>query len=387
MSLTATPSAETTSLNAILGELTVDRVESATFQIAGRMRRMIQDGHLQPGLKLPSTLTLAEQYDVDANAVQRALKLLVKEGLLIRTRRVGTFVAEPPKSLKRLAYYYRANPDASLTGFARAVLTEVTRIGHARGFAVDVFIDTRKPDVSAIEPHAELQRQARARLIQGVVMSSVSSEEVKWVPSLPVPYALITKPQLQHSVNWVRSQFVDIAIRQLAARGCRKIGMICPLVMHEDAEGDDYQLDFYHAVHATLGDLGLPENPAWLAGISRARDSGHLNEDVKLAAFGFESFNRIWSQSEKPDGLFIYPDSLAAGALIAAARQGCRVGEDLHLVVHRNAEMPVFCPDPVDWLVVRAADAATALVDHIRDQLAGRATVNRTLQAYIEPHA
>ncbi|WP_198529870.1 GntR family transcriptional regulator [Geminisphaera colitermitum] len=371
---------------AICDQVVVERVESPTFQISARVRQMIRDARLQPGMKLPTNRALAGELGVDPSAVQRALAQLVKEGLLIRTRRVGTFVAEPPKSIKRLAYYHRATPDAALPGFARAIVTEITRIGHARGFAVDVFIDTRKPAVSAIEPYAELQRHARARLVQGVIMSSVSPETVTWVPGLPVPYALISKPGLAHSINWRREQFVDTALRQLAARGCRKIGVISSLVMREDPEGDDYQLGFYRTARTTLADLGLRHNPDWLAGVPRAKDNGRIGDDIEHAALGFELFNRVWSQPEKPDGLFLYPDFLASGALIAAARHGCRIGQDLHLVVHRNAEVPLFWPDPVDWLVVRASDAATALVSHIRDQLAGRTTANHTLHAHIEAH-
>ncbi|AHF90428.1 GntR family transcriptional regulator [Opitutaceae bacterium TAV5] len=385
--VTSAIAADAAARKAIRGQVVVERVESPTFQISARVRQMIRDAQLLPGMKLPTNRALAIELGVDPSAVQRALAQLVKEGLLIRTRRVGTFVAEPPKSLKRLAYYYRANPDPALPGFARTFLAEVTLVGHARGFAVDVFLDTRKPDVSSVAPLPELQRQARARQIQGVVTSTVSAEETKWFLGLPVPYAMIGKSKLPHTFNWDRGQFVELAVKQLAARGCRKIGVICSRVMHEDPEGDDYQLGMYRAAHRTLADLGLAENPNWLAGIPRAKDTGSINGDLEHAALGFELFNRIWNQPEKPDGLFIYPDSLATGALIAAGRHGCRVGEDLHLVVHRNAEMPFFCPDPVDWLVVRASDAAAALVGHIRDQLAGRTTLNRTLRAHIEPHA
>ncbi|MFA6960929.1 MAG: GntR family transcriptional regulator [Opitutaceae bacterium] len=368
---------------AVFNQVLVEKVESPTFQIAARMRQMIKTSQLAPGSKLPATVKLAEQLSVDANVVQRALVQLVKEGLLVRTPRVGTFVAEPPKGLQRIAYYHRPSSPRQFSSFERTILTEINRIGHAKGFVVEVISDMRKPEVSAVEPHPELSRHARSRWIQGVVSASLSPEEVKWFNSLPIPHATISTLNQPHTFNWVREDLVGLAVRQLAARGCKKIGMIAPLLMHEDPKADSYQLGFYNGIRSALAKLGLAFNPDWLVGIPSLSKQV---EEMGLTAFGFQAFNQLWDQAEKPDGLFIYPDTLANGALMALGMRSVSVPDQLKLVLHTNAEFPLFCPFPADRLVVKAADAADALIAHIRSQLGNRTAPPRVLQAHIEPH-
>lgn len=365
------------------GKMVVERVKSPVFQIAEKLRVMIRGGELQPGMRLPSTRDLAGQLSVDPMAVHRALAKLTKEGLLVRTLRVGTFVAEPPKGLKRIAYYHRPVSPRQLGHFERAVLSEINRIGYAKGFVVEVINDLRASEVSAVEPHPELVRYARSRWIQGVVSASLSPERVKWFTALSVPHATISTLNQPHTVNWSREGIVERAVRQLVARGCKKIGMIAPLLMHEDPGADSYGLGFYHGIRDTLAKLGLPLNPDWLVGIPSLSQTVEENE---LTAFGFEAFNRLWDRADKPDGLFIYPDTLATGALMALGMRSIAVPEQLKLVLHTNAEFPLFCPFPADRLVTKAADAAEALVAHIRAQLDNRTAPPRVLQLHLEPH-
>jgi len=89
-------------------------------------------------------------------------------------------------------------------------------------------------------------------------------------------------------------------------------------------------------------------------------------------ALGHRLFHQLWQQADRPDGLFVYPDSLARGVFYAALELGVRVPEDLRLVVHRNEEIEMFCPFPVTWITVRAKDFAVGLMRQIRLQVAGR---------------
>lgn len=367
----------------VLQGVVLARVESTQFQIAQRIRQMILAEELTPGMKLPGTHALAEQLGVDPSAVHRGLTKLVKEGLLIRSRNLGTFVAEPPKGLERIAFYHRPTVPRQPSHFERAVLGEVNRIGHAQGFVVEVINDMRNPDESAVEPHPELSRNARSRWIQGVVSASLSPERVKWFNSLPVPHATISTLRQPHTFNWIREDIVRRAARQLASRGCRKIAVIVPMLMHEDPEADSYQLGFYNGIRDALSELGLPFNPNWQVGIPSL---SHQVDETGLTAFGFEAFNRLWDQSEKPDGLYIHPDTVATGALMALGMHGIKVPEQLKLVLHTNAEFPLFCPFPADRLVAKASDAAEALVNHILSQLGNRAEQSRVLPLHLEPH-
>jgi GntR family transcriptional regulator len=66
-------------------------------QIKEAVKALITKGELKPGDMLPSELGLSEQLGISRLVVHRAYRELVTEGLLIRKRAKGTFVAPPIK--------------------------------------------------------------------------------------------------------------------------------------------------------------------------------------------------------------------------------------------------------------------------------------------------
>jgi len=62
-------------------------------QIKEALRALITSGELKPGHMLPSEFGLSEQLGISRLVVHRAYRELVTEGLLIRKRAKGTFVA------------------------------------------------------------------------------------------------------------------------------------------------------------------------------------------------------------------------------------------------------------------------------------------------------
>jgi DNA-binding GntR family transcriptional regulator len=62
-------------------------------QVKEAVKALIADGELEPGDMLPSEYSLSEQLSISRLVVHRAYRELVAEGLLIRKRAIGTFVA------------------------------------------------------------------------------------------------------------------------------------------------------------------------------------------------------------------------------------------------------------------------------------------------------
>lgn len=80
-------------------------------QLERRLRDEIGSGRLLPGDRLPAEPELAAQYQMARMTARHAIEALVQDGLLVRHRGRGTFVAEP-----RMAY-----PPASLVSFSRTM--------------------------------------------------------------------------------------------------------------------------------------------------------------------------------------------------------------------------------------------------------------------------
>lgn len=71
--------------------------------IADELRRRIQEGHYQPGTRIPGHTRLAREFGVSPITSNRALQELFREGLLVRRERVGSFVSAQALQLRRIA--------------------------------------------------------------------------------------------------------------------------------------------------------------------------------------------------------------------------------------------------------------------------------------------
>lgn len=97
MSTTSKPDAA-----AILGKFTAAPAVAGLPKYA-QLREMlfaaIREGHWRPGDRLPTEAELTRQTPFSLGTVQRALRALVDEGLVVRSQGSGTFVAEGPSPI------------------------------------------------------------------------------------------------------------------------------------------------------------------------------------------------------------------------------------------------------------------------------------------------
>jgi GntR family histidine utilization transcriptional repressor len=64
-------------------------------RIRGEIEELIRSGAWTPGRKVPSEIELMSQFDCSRMTVNKAMSALAKEGLIVRRRRAGSFVARP----------------------------------------------------------------------------------------------------------------------------------------------------------------------------------------------------------------------------------------------------------------------------------------------------
>ncbi|MCL6547452.1 MAG: GntR family transcriptional regulator [Alicyclobacillus sp.] len=65
------------------------------YQIREDLLRRIEEGEYPVGSQIPSEVALAERYGVSRPTIRQAIAELVQEGILVRGRGKGTFVAQP----------------------------------------------------------------------------------------------------------------------------------------------------------------------------------------------------------------------------------------------------------------------------------------------------
>ncbi len=122
----------------------------------------IVSGRFKPGQRVPTETTLAEQLPVSVGTVQKALARLVANGLVVRNRRTGTFIADRRSQVNEVFVYRYKDP---VTGkfkmpFVRTVAVNVDEsigpwqeaLGVARCVRVDrlVWFDQQPPAFSSV---------------------------------------------------------------------------------------------------------------------------------------------------------------------------------------------------------------------------------------------
>jgi GntR family transcriptional regulator len=110
-------------------ERLVDRTETSVplyVQIAEGLLDRIESGELKSGDRLPSERELSEKLGVNRMTLRRALRVIEDQGLLVRRRGSGTYVAEPKIEWHagRLIPFTRGAQRRGYTPGAKVVLFE-----------------------------------------------------------------------------------------------------------------------------------------------------------------------------------------------------------------------------------------------------------------------
>lgn len=71
--------------------------ELPSERVAADLRRRVESGEWAPGGQLPSVAQLADHYATSRTTVQKSVKVLVAEGILVTRHGWGTFVAGAPQ--------------------------------------------------------------------------------------------------------------------------------------------------------------------------------------------------------------------------------------------------------------------------------------------------
>ena len=86
--------------------LRMDSDISLYSQLVGIIKQNISSGALSVGDLLPSEAELCRAMDISRNTVRQAIGELEEEGLVVRKRGKGTFVADPNARGKRVRYSF-----------------------------------------------------------------------------------------------------------------------------------------------------------------------------------------------------------------------------------------------------------------------------------------
>jgi len=342
----------------------VQKGEALHRQITNHFRALISSGKLPPGSKLSRMHDLAAQWNTNYFTVHTALTRLVREGLLERKPRLGTFVRKKIKQLTSVGIYYG---DEILIkherAFYRALHGQLLNLLQKENISAKVFIDSR-PRALQEEPMVELLESVHSRSIHGLIVPLVSYPKVDWLDKMPLPTSVFSSGRTDYSRICIDfNQIMTMACRTLSEQGCRTVGLVFPDPSTDNDWGKDETDTLSNAFETQLKAFNLKTHKSWLR-----RPKVHQESQEK---YGYQEFHKLWSLKDKPDGLIVYPENVSHGVVLAALECGVKVPSEIKLVLHKNQNVEFLCPLQADWIITREKDIADALIQQIKDRFAG----------------
>lgn len=244
-------------------------------QVKEALRERIERGEWGPGDRLPGELELCRMFEVSRTVIRQALKEMTYEGLVVRQKGKGTFVAEP-KIVESLVQ--------KLTGFYQDMVDRghnpVTQVLKQRVVAAS-------PKVAAhleVAPGTSVIEIDRLRFIQDEPIVLVTTY---------LPLALCPELVKADLSNQSLYTFLEKEYGLVIARGHRTIEAVpaneyearllriekgVPLIMLDSVSylSDGTPIEYYHALHR--GDRSRFE-----VELVRIREQGRMRESLAAA--------------------------------------------------------------------------------------------------------
>ena len=342
----------------------INRHRPVYRQISDRFREMIMSGEYPAGQKLPSSQEIAAAVGSDAATVHTALRQLVKEGLITRQPRRGTFVRGRQEVLTQVGLFMGGSFRDS-TRYERSLFGALEDLLRRSQLSYKVFIDPR-PVEDQVDELPALAKSIEQRQIQGIVGVKMDRRSLRWLQKLPIPGAYHASGTEDGIVSYDWVPMVQMSLERLRAQGCRSVALIAPFQteMPDIFGGGKDRIEFLLKFTDVARDLGLEVHDELMR-----LPAGPIIGDRAAHRFGYEQFHALWKLPARPDGLLVYPDSVVDGTILAMAELGVSGG--LRVVFHRNKLLDLVCPFPANWVQSDETVVAAALVEQLRKQLRG----------------
>ncbi len=288
-----------------------------------------------PGVKLPTLQELCDQFDVASGTLDRILRQIEERGVLRRKHGSGIYVTDRIRQ-KTVAVVFGGDIFSSgHSPFWHLLLQAVRKQAGDRPdrlFQAYLDISTARDGLGG---HEQLAGDLASRTLDGLLLFTPdeTNDEAGRLYATGVPLVVFGGRAPGWRVTHDSAPLIRLAARELAARGCRRIGLL----------GLDV-LPHRPLLEAELRAAGAD---AQLADWSFETWSSRVSGAVTRERLGFELAQRMVAAPDGlplPDGLVSMDDTLTRGAIAALLLAGLMPGRDVHIATGANKGSPVLDP-------------------------------------------
>ncbi len=335
--------------------------------------RMEELAHrLGPEAKLPRVKELCGMLDVSPVTLTKALDELERRGVIYRIQGHGIFVSPRVRRGILLICDPSFMRGASHSPFWDLLM----EYAHSRGQTQNREISYHfalPPTLNGAPLHQGLMEEISSKSAAGVLGVGLSLNAAEWVEAQGVPFVALAGPA-KHMVALDTPQLIHCCVRELAAQGCRRIGLwsdVPPHRAHSFRSLKGLQRRWIEAFQAILEEIGLPFED------SLVQNNYHLitcdgdRTSLSTQEQGYQTVQRIWGPAHidpdglRPDGIVITNDLMTHGALAAFKALNVKLGRDVVIASHATKGSPILmeCESEITLVEYDPSEVARAMLD------------------------
>jgi DNA-binding LacI/PurR family transcriptional regulator len=301
-------------------------------QVCAQLSQMAY--RLGPDARLPTFASLCGQTRVSKATLDAALGQLEAQGVVRRRHGAGIFVSSQLRRSIALVCDPQFSIEPGLRHFWELIVREAQRRVEGTHYDLAFHFSTIEPHSATEKPslHPALMEDIRAGRVQGLLTVGLPVQTVEWM-SRQGAAVVAFAGEGPVSVNLDGVDVVELGVRALAARGCRRLALwSVPESDPEEGDGAEAQ-SFRHALAAH----GLEFRNDWLR--PRADETAGRSHFDQAREWGRQTFGA--PRESWPDGLLVTNDILTRDVLPVLQKFDVVPNRDIVVASHANSDSPV----------------------------------------------
>lgn len=353
-----------------------DSPTSLYLQLKEQVKEYIIANKLTRGTLLPSIKIIALEAGVTLQTAERGMTELVREGICFRRPKKGTFVGNVNQAnrVTCVGIYHDQNlNNNNQLDFYSILNSQLCEHLTAKNIQVMVWMDSRNQEEKNQTPPQDLIEAINNRKIQFMFIPMGNNTIIKYLNEHRFPYSVNQGKNGNNVIIFDSDLMLKKTFEALKINQVKTVGMITNETNNSTPSGKSFKTGtLCHQFMKMAKEHGFTTDSNWI------KTPEILNK--ALDQCGYDLFLEFWQEEERPEALFVFPDTVAKGVISAILELNLNIPADLRLVFHKNREIPLFHPFQATHITNYIEDVTKGhiqlLTDYINDRKPTAQTVS-----------